>query len=76
MTVRLGITGATGRMGREVIAAATERADCEIVFAVNREPESDATVEGVAIEPAAEFDSLVAEREPTVVIDFTGPESA
>jgi 4-hydroxy-tetrahydrodipicolinate reductase len=76
MTVRLGITGATGRMGREVIAAAAGRADCEIVFAVNREPGGDATVEGITIESAAEFDSLVAEREPTAVIDFTGPESA
>lgn len=75
MTVRLGITGGTGRMGREVIAAATGREDCEIVFAVNRDPDGE-TVDGVDIEPAAEFDSLVADREPTVVIDFTGPESA
>ncbi|MFD1563669.1 4-hydroxy-tetrahydrodipicolinate reductase [Haloarchaeobius amylolyticus] len=75
MTVRLGVTGATGRMGREVIAAATGREDCEIVFAVNRELDGE-TVEDVDIEPAADFDALVAEREPTVVIDFTGPESA
>src|SRR6056297_94611 len=75
MTVRLGVTGATGRMGREVLAAATGHEDCEIVFAVNRDPD-DETVDGVDIEPAAEFDSLVADREPTVVIDFTGPESA
>jgi len=75
MTVRLGVTGATGRMGREVLAAATGREDCEIVFAVNRDPDGE-TVDGIDIEPAAEFDSLVADREPTVVIDFTGPESA
>ncbi|WP_254763130.1 4-hydroxy-tetrahydrodipicolinate reductase [Natrinema marinum] len=75
MTVRLGVTGATGRMGREVIAAASEREDCEVVFAVNREP-ADETVDGVAIESASEFDALVADREPAVVIDFTGPASA
>lgn len=75
MTVRLGVTGATGRMGREVLSAATGREDCEVVFAVNREPDGE-TVEGVAIESAAEFESLVADREPTAVIDFTGPESA
>ncbi|MFA9414892.1 4-hydroxy-tetrahydrodipicolinate reductase [Natrinema sp. HArc-T2] len=75
MTVRLGVTGATGRMGREVLAAATGREDCEVVFAVNRDPDGE-TVDGVEIEPASEFDSLVAEREPTAVIDFTGPESA
>ena len=75
MTVRLGITGATGRMGREVIAAATGREDCEIAFAVNRDPAGE-TIQGVEIEPAAEFESLVTDREPTAVIDFTGPESA
>ncbi|MXV60863.1 4-hydroxy-tetrahydrodipicolinate reductase [Natronorubrum sp. JWXQ-INN-674] len=75
MTVRLGVTGATGRMGREVIAAAADRDDCEVVFAVNRDP-ADETVDGVEIESAAEFDSLVDDREPTVVVDFTGPESA
>jgi 4-hydroxy-tetrahydrodipicolinate reductase len=75
MTTRIGVTGATGRMGREVITAVAGREDCEVVFAVNREP-GDETVAGVEIEPAAEFDSLVVDREPTVVIDFTGPESA
>ncbi|WP_126662840.1 4-hydroxy-tetrahydrodipicolinate reductase [Haloterrigena salifodinae] len=75
MTVRIGVTGATGRMGREVIAAVTERDDCEVVFAVNREPDGE-TVDGVGIEPADEFDSLVVDREPTAVVDFTGPESA
>ncbi|SEW22485.1 4-hydroxy-tetrahydrodipicolinate reductase [Natrinema salifodinae] len=75
MTVRLGVTGATGRMGWEVLAAATDRADCEVVFAVNREPDGE-TVADVEIEPAAEFDALVVDREPSAVIDFTGPESA
>ncbi|OLZ41850.1 4-hydroxy-tetrahydrodipicolinate reductase [Natrinema saccharevitans] len=75
MTVRLGVTGATGRMGREVIAAAAGREDCEVAVAVNRDPDGE-TVEGVEIEPAAEFDALVADREPTAVIDFTGPASA
>ncbi|MDQ2049926.1 4-hydroxy-tetrahydrodipicolinate reductase [Natronolimnohabitans sp. A-GB9] len=75
MTVRIGVTGATGRMGREVIAAVDDHADCEVAFAVNRSPDGE-TVDGVEVEPAAEFDSLVADREPTAVIDFTGPESA
>ncbi|ELY59050.1 4-hydroxy-tetrahydrodipicolinate reductase [Natronolimnohabitans innermongolicus] len=75
MTVGIGVTGATGRMGQEVIAAVADHDDCEVAFAVNREPDGEA-VDGVEIEPAAEFDSLVVERDPTVVIDFTGPESA
>ncbi|ELY89037.1 dihydrodipicolinate reductase [Natrialba hulunbeirensis JCM 10989] len=72
---RIGVTGATGRMGREVIAAIADREDCAVSFAVNREPDGE-TVDGVGIEPAAEFDSLLTSREPDVVIDFTGPESA
>jgi len=75
MTVRIGVTGATGRMGREVIAAASNHDDCEVVLAVNRDPDVD-SVDGVPVESAAEFDSLLAEREPTAVVDFTGPESA
>jgi 4-hydroxy-tetrahydrodipicolinate reductase len=90
MTVRLGITGATGRMGRELIAEANGRDDAEVVLAVNRDPDEEA-VEGVAVEDvagprpasrqtrsddAADFETLVAEREPNAIIDFTGPESS
>ncbi|APW96456.1 4-hydroxy-tetrahydrodipicolinate reductase [Halobiforma lacisalsi AJ5] len=75
MTVAVGVTGATGRMGREVVAAVREREDCEVAFAVNREPDGT-TVEGVAVEPAVEFDALLGEHEPDAVVDFTGPDSA
>ncbi len=75
MTVRLGVTGATGRMGREVLATVVDRPDCEPVLAVSRTPTAE-TVAGVAVEPAGEFAALVADREPAVVIDFTGPGSA
>ena len=76
MTVRVGVTGATGRMGREVLAAVGDHAGCEPVFAVNRTPVDEERVGGVAVESAAEFDTLLTEREPAVVVDFTGPESA
>jgi 4-hydroxy-tetrahydrodipicolinate reductase len=75
MTIGIGVTGATGRMGQEVVAAVEGRADCAIAFAVNRGPANE-TVGNVEIESADRFDELVAEREPTAVIDFTGPESA
>ena len=74
MTVRIGVTGATGRMGKEVLAAANDHEACEVVFAVNRSGGS--AVHGVDIESASEFESLLAAREPTAVIDFTGPTSA
>lgn len=75
MTVRVGVTGATGRMGEEVIAAVAEREDCEVAFAVNRDPGTE-TVDGVPVESAAQFGALVSEHDPAAVIDFTGPESA
>ncbi|XVH30956.1 4-hydroxy-tetrahydrodipicolinate reductase [Haloferacaceae archaeon DSL9] len=74
MTVRLALTGAAGRMGREVIAAAGERDEIDVVLAVNRSPTD--SIDGVAVEPASDLDSLLAEREPNVLVDFTGPDSA
>lgn len=78
MSVRLGVTGATGRMGREVLANARDRDDCEVVLAVNRSTEATEPVEieGIQVESSSAFDSLVVDREPNVVVDFTGPESA
>ncbi|SDQ31081.1 4-hydroxy-tetrahydrodipicolinate reductase [Natronobacterium texcoconense] len=75
MTVRIAVTGATGRMGREVVAAVGDHEDAEVAFAVNRDPDGE-RVEGVPLEPAAEFDSLLATHEPDAVVDFTGPDSA
>ncbi|SFS74085.1 4-hydroxy-tetrahydrodipicolinate reductase [Halostagnicola kamekurae] len=75
MTVRVGVTGATGRMGAEVIAAVADRDDVEVAFAVNRDPDGE-DVSGVSVESADAFEELLAEREPAAVIDFTGPESA
>lgn len=75
MTVSVGVTGATGRMGREVLAAANDREDCEITFAVSESAGTGTDVEGVAVEPAADLDDLLAEREPDAVVDFTVPEA-
>ena len=74
MTVRVGVTGAAGRMGREVLSAVTSREHCEVAFAVNRS-ELEKPIEGVEVDPSAEFDALVS-GDVDVVIDFTGPESA
>ncbi|THE66728.1 4-hydroxy-tetrahydrodipicolinate reductase [Salinadaptatus halalkaliphilus] len=75
MTIGIAVTGAAGRMGREVLAAVDDHDDCDVAFAVNREPDGE-SVEGVSLEPAETFATLLAESEPDVVIDFTGPESA
>ncbi len=88
MSVAIAVTGATGRMGQAVLAAASEREDVTVALAVNRDPDPSgaesadgdadrsASVAGVPVEPACEFDRLLAERDPDAVVDFTGPASS
>ncbi|GAA0270467.1 4-hydroxy-tetrahydrodipicolinate reductase [Halobacterium noricense] len=66
--MRIGVTGATGRMGREVREEAAERG-VEVAFATTRNPGSD-------LDPASEFASLVAAENPDAVVDFTVPEAS
>jgi 4-hydroxy-tetrahydrodipicolinate reductase len=73
--VRVAVTGATGRMGRGVLAAASEREGVEVVLAVSRSDHGTA-VEGVAVEPAGDLRDLLVEREPAVQVDFTVPDSS
>ena len=73
--VDVAVTGAAGRMGRAVLAAAAGRDDCEIAFAVNRSPVAE-PIAGVEVESSNDFEALVADHDPAVVVDFTGPESA
>ncbi|ATW87095.1 dihydrodipicolinate reductase [Halohasta litchfieldiae] len=73
--VRIAVTGAAGRMGREVLAAAADRENCEVDFAVNR-TSVDEPISGVVIESTDNFEALLDDYQPDVVVDFTGPESA
>ncbi|CQH50078.1 4-hydroxy-tetrahydrodipicolinate reductase [Halobacterium hubeiense] len=66
--MRIGVTGATGRMGREVREEAAERG-VEVAFATTRDPGSD-------LDPAGEFASLVEAENPDAVVDFTVPEAS
>jgi len=72
--MRVAVTGATGRMGRTVLAVARDR-DVDVAFAVNRDAAGE-HVEGVPVRPSGEFDDLLAGEDPDVVVDFTGPDSA
>ena len=76
MSVAVAVTGATGRMGRAVIEAASDREDVDVSFAINRDPAEGEAVAGVPVEPTQEFGRLLAERDPDVLVDFTGPESS
>lgn len=72
--LRLAVTGAGGRMGREVIEAAGDRDGVVVAVAVNR-TETD-PVAGVAVDDADRLGELLAAESPDVLVDFTGPESA
>ena len=76
MSVSVAVTGATGEMGRAVLDAASARDEVSVAFAVNRDPAPDEESVGVAVEPAREFDRLLADRDPDVLVDFTGPASS
>ncbi|QZP37659.1 4-hydroxy-tetrahydrodipicolinate reductase [Halobaculum magnesiiphilum] len=75
-SIRVAVTGAGGRMGREVIEAASDRDDCEVALAVNRSPVDP--VAGVEVRDAADLPALLAGADPAVdvLVDFTGPDSS
>lgn len=73
-SLRLAVTGAGGRMGREVIEAAADREGVGVAVAVNRTAVDP--VAGVAIDPADDLPGLLARHAPDVLVDFTGPASA
>ena len=68
--MRLVVTGATGRMGREVIDAARERGD----DVVGVSHSSTGEYGGCEIRPDEEFTALIEERRPDALVDFTLPE--
>jgi 4-hydroxy-tetrahydrodipicolinate reductase len=75
MSVDVAVTGATGRMGRAVLDAASARGDVSVALAVARDP-GEEPVAGVSVEPSANLDELLADRSPDALVDFTAPESS
>lgn len=73
--MNIAVTGATGSMGRAVLAEATERDEITIALAVSRSPDPD-RIHGIRIDDAADLENLLAERRPNVLVDFTGPASS
>lgn len=68
--MRVAVTGATGRMGREVTDAAREAG--HDVVAVSHSTTGE--YGGIEIESASGFTALLEEREPDAMIDFTLPD--
>ncbi|SFR46651.1 4-hydroxy-tetrahydrodipicolinate reductase [Halogeometricum limi] len=72
--VRIAVVGAAGRMGRELLDVAGGRDDVRVVLAANRSPVDE--ISGHAVEDADDLPELLAETDPDVLVDFTGPESS
>ena len=70
--VRLVVTGATGRMGEELIDAAGNRSDVSVVAAVSRTPGNVAAEAAVGTHLDA---TLSDEDDIDAVVDFTAPEA-
>ena len=72
--VRIAVTGAGGRMGREVIELASDRNGFEVALAVNRSPVADSA--GVPVRTVGGSDDLadaLVETESDALVDFTAP---
>jgi len=72
--MRVAVTGATGRMGGEVLAAAADRGHERI--AVSRAADADPEIDAEAVYPADAVARALAEEAPDALVDFTVPESS
>jgi 4-hydroxy-tetrahydrodipicolinate reductase len=70
--VRVGVTGATGRMGREVLAAAAAAEAIDLVLGFSSSADGS-TVEGADVVAADDIAAHLADRELDVLVDFTHP---
>lgn len=70
---RVVITGATGRMGGELLATAGERDDVWAVAATTRTPAA-IPIEDLELQQASELPELLADSAVDALIDFTVPE--
>jgi len=72
MTTTLAVTGASGHMGREVLALAADRDGVAVDVAVARSPVDDAPGD-VRVDGDDRLPALLDEREPDALVDFTAP---
>lgn len=74
-STRIAVTGATGRMGQELLSVAADREGIEVAVAASRTPDAG-PIEGHALEDAGDLPALYADRAVDVLIDFTAPEAS
>jgi len=71
--IRVAVTGALGKMGREVLAAVSKEADLELVGGIDRvDPAQPVTLPGGgSVVVSADLAALIEEARPQVVVDFS-----
>jgi 4-hydroxy-tetrahydrodipicolinate reductase len=71
MSVGIGVSGVSGRMGRAVLEAAADRDDVTVAFGVAPAPEADE----IPMVGPADVSAAIDEHNPDAVVDFTVPEA-
>lgn len=71
--IRVLVSGAAGRMGREVVRAVLAEDDLELVAAVDPMHAGEALGEGTEFTVAGDLAAAIAAATPDVVVDFTHP---
>ena len=69
--IKIGVVGALGKMGKEVVKAVLEAEDTTLVMAVDVVGEGTTVTENVKIE--SDLKQAIQTKKPDVVIDFTQP---
>lgn len=74
--IRVGVVGATGKMGREILKAVTNDPQTEVIFGVGLvDAPMTINVEGKEIPVTADLDAALAANDVDVVIDFTNADA-
>ena len=69
--IRVAVRGASGKMGREVMAAVTGASGLELVGAVDLEPPLATIKLPDGLSFSTDLDSLISEQKPDILVDFT-----
>ncbi len=74
--IRVGVVGATGKMGREILKAVTNDAEMEVIFGVGLVDEPTIIdVENKEIPVVADLDTALNDYQVDLVIDFTNADA-
>ena len=70
---RIAVAGATGRMGRTLVAAAADRPALTLALAASRSPDAVAAPAGVPVVDEADLREALARESAAVLVEFTAP---